>query len=304
MRSGKQANRSRPHSDFEPLDAQKETQEKSHARRRHKSVGLSPMEAAILFCLAVLVALGFAGPLLAPQDPTAAQLGGRLSEASVAHPLGTDHLGRDVLSRLLTGARLSLGLTAGIVAFSGVFGVGLGVLAGRSGGVISSVMNRTVDTLTALPAIFIGLTLVAIFEPGVVTLFAAITLVGWMPFARLAYGLTLKLGSRGYVEAATVTGAGEGRIVLHHILPNAAGPLISLAGLQFAYTLLSISGFSFLGLGAQPPTAEWGVMLSEGRPYLADRPLLVLAPAVAVVASALTVTASGRALARRWEIHE
>lgn len=272
------------------------------AQRAARARRLSGADAATLGCLAGLLALGFAGPPLAPYEPTAAELGERLAAPAGAHLLGTDHLGRDVLSRLLHAARLSLGLAAAAVAFSGVTGTALGLISGRAGGVISAAVNRTVDTLIALPAILVGLTLVAIFDPGVATLFGAIALVGWMPFARLAHALTLKLSSREYVEAARVMGAGEARLLLRHILPNAAGPLLSLACLQFAYTLLTISGLSFLGLGAQPPTPEWGVMLSEGQPYLADRPLLVLAPAAAIVTAALAVTAAGRALARRWDL--
>lgn len=303
MRSEEQMRQSRPRSDFEPPDADGGAYAKSHANRSSK-VRLSPANAALLCSLAALATLCCAGPLLALQDPAAARLGERLAEASASHPLGTDHLGRDVLSRLLAGAQLSLGLAGAAVAFSGASGTALGLLAGRIGSVFSEAVNRTVDALISLPAILVGLTLVAIFDPGVATLFGAVVLVGWMPFARLAHALTLKLGSREYVEAATVMGAGETSIITRHILPNAAGPLLGLACLQFAYTLLTISGLSFLGLGAQPPTPEWGVMLSEGQPYLADSPLLVLAPAAAIVAAALTVTAAGRALARRWEIYE
>lgn len=292
-------------SDFESADtAQESLPEKervSYGRRFSNSRG-SRWYVAALACLAGLAALALAGPLLAPDDPTAAALGGRLAVPGGAHPLGTDHLGRDVLSRLLAASRLSLGVAGAAVVFSGLVGVGLGVISGRAGGIVSAAINRTVDTLIALPAILVGLTLVAIFDPGVITLFGAIVLVGWMPFARLAHALTLKLGSREYVEAAKVIGAREPRIILRHILPNAAGPLLSLTCLQFAYTLLTISGLSFLGLGAQPPTPEWGVMLSEGQPYLAERPALVLAPAAAIVAAALSVTAAGRALAKRWEL--
>lgn len=297
-------------SDFEPPGAGEaaslhtghtEGTGKRRKQAKHRTLGGPVASFAYLAALAMLCV---AGPLLTPYDPAATQFGERLSGTTIAHPLGTDHLGRDVLSRLLAGARLSLGLAAAAVAFSGAVGAALGLLAGRVGGVFAAAVNRTVDALIALPAILVGLTLVAIFDPGVATLFCAVALVGWMPFARLAHALTLKLGSREYVEAATVMGSGECRLVLRHILPNAAGPLLSLACLQFAYTLLTISGLSFLGLGAQPPTPEWGVMLSEGQPYLADSPLLVLAPAAAIVAAALTVTAAGRALAQRWEIHE
>lgn len=303
MRS-EQVRQSRPLSDFEPLSTEKEAQAKSQAESPRIKPRLSPSSAAILCCIAALAALGFAGPILAPQDPAAAQLGDRLAEASAFHPLGTDHLGRDVLSRLLAGARLSLGLAGAAVAFSGIAGAALGLLAGRAGGVFATAVNRTVDALISLPAILVGLTLVAIFDPGVATLFCAVALVGWMPFARLAHALTLKLSSREYVEAATVMGSSERQLVFRHILPNAAGPLLSLACLQFAYTLLTISGLSFLGLGAQPPTPEWGVMLSEAQPYMSDSSLLVLAPAAAIVAAAITVTAAGRALSRRWEIYE
>ncbi len=242
------------------------------------------------------------GPLLAPHPPAATNLGAALEGPSGEHLLGNDHLGRDVLSRMLAGARLSVGFAAGAVAASGVVGILLGMVAGRLGGVISSLVNRTVDTFIALPAILVGLVLAAILDPGIPALLTAVFLTAWMPFARLAYALTVKISAREYVEAAVAIGATEAQIMRRHILPSAAGPLVALACLQFAYVLLAIAGLSFLGLGAQPPTAEWGAMLAEARPYMERNPLLVLIPAGAIVLTTLTVTALGRTLGRRWAL--
>jgi peptide/nickel transport system permease protein len=253
--------------------------------------------------LAVLPALAFLaafGPLLAPYDPNAPDLGAALLGPSAEHPLGTDQLGRDVLSRLLHGARLSVGLSAVAVAVSGAAGTALGMLAGRLGGPLSEAVGRAVDALVAVPAVLVGLVLAAILEPGLGALLAAILLVGWTPFARLSYALTQEISAREYVTAAVAIGAGEPRILYRHVLPSAAGPLLAHACLRFANFLLAIAGLSFLGLGAQPPTPEWGAMLAEARPYLEGRPLLVLVPAGAIVSATLGVTVLGRFLERRW----
>jgi peptide/nickel transport system permease protein len=256
---------------------------------------------ALLVAAALLAAIAVF-PLLAPHDPAAQDVGSRLSGPSAEHPLGSDHLGRDVLSRLLEGARFSLGLAVAAVTVSGVAGTTLGMFAGRFGGWLSSAVNRTVDALIALPAILVGLLLAAALRPGLGTLFLAVVLTGWTPFARLGYALTLKIGAREYVTAAVALGANERQILLRHILPAASGPVLALGCLQFAAVLLSIAGLSFLGLGAQPPTPEWGAMLSEAQPYLARRPDLVLLPAGAVVLSTLSVAALGRLLEKRWAV--
>jgi peptide/nickel transport system permease protein len=255
----------------------------------------------LAFGLGLLVLL-LVAPAFSPHDPVLQSLSGRLAPPSFEHPLGCDHLGRDVLTRLLYGVRYSLGFTALAVVACSLAGTFLGLLAGRLGGVFSELVMRTVDALVPVPTVLVGLVLAAVLEPGVGTLLLAVVLVGWAPFARLGHALSLKIGVREYVAAAVVLGAGEVRILLRHVLPNAAGPILAYACLQFAHVLLTIGGLSFLGLGAQPPTPEWGAMLAEARPYMERAPLLTLAPGLTIVATALGVTALGRRLEARWAL--
>ncbi len=243
----------------------------------------------------VLVVVG-----LLPFDAVGNDLANRFAPPSPTHPLGTDHLGRDVAARLAAGTRLSVGFTVVAVAVCAVIGTGLGMVAGFRGGIAAQALTRVVDVLVAVPSIVFALVLTAVLSPGTLTLLVAVVVTGWTPFARLALGLTVREAGTDYVRSATALGAGPGRIVFRHILPNAIRPLTAHAFLRFASTLLTIAGLSFLGLGPQPPTPEWGAMLDEARPYLFLRPGLVLAPAAAIVGVALVVTLVGRALERRW----
>jgi peptide/nickel transport system permease protein len=179
----------------------------------------------------------------------------------------------------------------------------LGLLAGWAGRAVGQAFQRLIDVLVSIPAIVVGLVVVAADDdpPGMGTLLLAVVLVGWTPFARLTFQLALAERGREYVEGAVALGAGTGRIVFRHVLPNLLRPLGAHVCLRFANVLLSIAGLSFLGLGAQPPTPEWGAMLAEGRQYMFVAPQLVLLPALAVVGSALAVTMFGRYLERRWD---
>ncbi|GAA4541400.1 ABC transporter permease [Pseudonocardia xishanensis] len=248
----------------------------------------------------VLVVVLFVVAALLPLDALTTDLADRFAGPSLAHPLGTDNLGRDVLARLVVGTRLSVWFTLGATLLCAVTGTLLGLLAGYAGGVAGQALQRVLDVLVAIPTIIVGLVVAAVREPGTGTLLIAVLLTGWTPFARLAYQLTLRERAREYVEGAVALGAGPGRITLVHILPNAIRPLAAHACLRFANVLLSLAGLSFLGLGAPPPTPEWGAMLAEGRQYLFAAPQLVLVPAVAVVGTALLVTLLGRRLERRW----
>ncbi len=236
-----------------------------------------------------------------PLDAVATDLADRFAGPSLAHPLGTDHLGRDVLARLVDGAWISVGLTAAAVAACAVLGTAAGLLSGYAGGLVGGLVQRAVDVLAAIPTIVVGLIIAAVREPGTSTLLLAVLVTGWSPFARLAHHLTLRERAREYVEGALALGAGPVRIAVRHVLPNALRPLVAHACLRFANVLLSIAGLSFLGLGVQPPTPEWGVMLAEGRQFLFFAPQLVLLPAAAVVAVATGVTVFGRRLERRWD---
>lgn len=222
----------------------------------------------------------------------------RLRRPSGTHLLGTDHLGRDVLSRLLHGGALTLGLATVALVGCLVIGTAAGAIAGRQPRVARLVL-RLVDLMVAVPAEIAGLALAVVLTPGTRSLLVALLVTGWAPFARLTHGLTRKIGMSDYVIAAEAVGASASRILLRHVLPNAARPLVAHACLRYANVVLMIAGLSFLGLGAQPPTAEWGVMLSQAQPYLERAPLLVIAPGTAIVAVALAAIAFGRWLERR-----
>ncbi|TCK27789.1 ABC transporter permease [Pseudonocardia endophytica] len=238
-----------------------------------------------------------------PWDAVGTDLSQRFAGPSAQHLFGTDQLGRDVLARLAVGARLSIGFTVVALALCTAIGTVLGLLAGWAGRVVGQAFQRLIDVLVSIPAIVVGLVVVAASEdpPDLGTLLLAVVLVGWTPFARLTFQLAARERGREYVEGAVALGAGTGRIVFRHVLPNLLRPLGAHACLRFANVLLSIAGLSFLGLGAQPPTPEWGAMLAEGRQYMFVAPQLVLLPALAVVGSALAVTLAGRALERRWD---
>lgn len=255
--------------------------------------------APVVVLVATVAVLLLVGALL-PLDAVGNHLGSRFARPSLAHPFGTDQLGRDVLARIAHGARLSVGFTLLAVTICAVVGTVVGMAAGFVGGVAAQVVQRLVDVLIAIPSLVLGLVLATILRPGVLTLLLAVVATGWTPFARLAAGLTTRERNAEYVEAALALGAGDRRIVFWHIFPNVVRPLLAHTCLRFANTLLAIAGLSFLGLGAQPPTPEWGAMINDARPYLFLRPELVIVPAVFVVGTALVVILFGRALERHW----
>jgi peptide/nickel transport system permease protein len=237
-----------------------------------------------------------------PGDATTPDLLHRLAGPSLTHPLGTDHLGRDVLTRLAAGTRLSVGFALLAVSLCTLIGTLAGTAAGYLGGVLARLMLHTIDILVAIPAVVVGLALAAVLRPGIPALLIAVIATGWMPFARIAYQLTVQQAGAGYVTSAVALGCGTGWVLSRHILPNTAPPLLAHACLRFAHTLLAIAGLSFLGLGAPPPTPEWGAMLAEGRQYLFLAPRLVLVPAIAIVLVTLATVRLGRTLERRWAV--
>lgn len=248
---------------------------------------------------ALVAVLLVAGPLavsvFAP-DPTGIDLANRLAPPSADAWLGTDHLGRDVLNRLVHGARLSLGLAGVAVIITAVIGLALGIAAARLGGVLEQVVVAAVDLLISLPRVLMALFIAAVLAPGITALLIALVVTGWTTFARLSFGMTRSLSQRDFVKAAVALGGNDLHIARHHLVPNLAGPLGALLCLEFSLTLLSVAGLSFLGIGAQPPAAEWGLMLAGAQPYMERVPLLVLAPAAAIVLAGLAVTAVGRNL--------
>lgn len=234
-----------------------------------------------------------------PLDPLSQDLTERFSPPSWEHPLGTDQFGRDLLARLLVGARLSLGLTLLLLLATATIGIVLGMLAAQHPGLTALLVDRVTDVLVSVPGIVIGLILAAALDPGLSVLVLAVLIEGWTPHARISRNLTADVLRTEYVTAAVALGASRRHVLRREVLPNIARPLVAHACLRFASVLLTLSGLSFLGLGAQPPVPEWGAMIAEGRRYLSQAPGLLLAPATAVVLCTMAAGVLGRAWDRR-----
>ena len=235
-------------------------------------------------------------PWLSPVDPNQQVLIDRLQPSSAAHLLGTDHLGRDVFARLLYGGRFSLLLTVVAVFIAGTMGTILGGIAGWIGGLLDEALMRLVDLLIVFPGIVIALVIAALLKPSFGTLLLALTITSWTPYARLARALTLDVKTQPYLEAAQAVGVSQAGILSRHILPNIMGPILAMSFLRFGHMLLTIAGLSYLGLGAQPPTPDWGAMIAEALPYMQRVPTLLLVPSLTIFLTALSVTLVGQGL--------
>ncbi len=243
-------------------------------RRRSVLAGLA--------IVTLFLVLALATPLLTSQDPTAIDAVRRLEGPSIEHPLGTDHLGRDLLSRLLYGSRWSLGTVAIATALIMSIGVAIGLLAGYFGGIVDEILMRVVDVLLALPSLLLALAIAGTLGPGIRNVMLALVSVWWATYARVVRGLVLALRERRFVEAARSLGARDRHIIVRHILRNVVPPVVVLATVEMGELILAIAGLDFLGLGAQPPTPEWGAMLNDGRPFLFTAPQLMIYPGLAI----------------------
>jgi ABC-type dipeptide/oligopeptide/nickel transport system permease subunit len=250
-----------------------------------------------LFGLGVLVLSGLAAvfaPVLAPDSPTKQDLANRLQPplwwgGTTEHLLGTDQLGRDLLSRMLFGARVSLLVGVAVVAVAGTFGIVVGLISGYFGGLTDTVIMRVIDTLLAFPGILLALVILYALGPSVTLLIVVLAINGWMVYARVARGTVLTLRESEYVEAAEVSGAKPARVMFRHLLPNLASPLLTLAVLEFARIILAEAALSFLGYGVQPPQSSWGLIIAQGQNYLSSAWWLVAIPGIAI---SLTVLSS------------
>jgi peptide/nickel transport system permease protein len=248
-----------------------------------------------MIVLFVLIAL-FA-PLLAPQDPAHIDLPSRLSRPSAQHWFGTDELGRDILSRVIYGARISMGVGVSVVAASLLLGLIIGSIAGYYGGAIDRFVNVIVmNAFLSFPGILLAIAFVAFIGPGVLNLIVALSIGGWVGYARLVRAQVLATREREFVEAARALGAGDFRILTRHILPNMIQPVIVQAAIGMAGAVLAEATMSFLGLGVTAPTASWGSMLNDARSHLFDAPHLVLFPAAAVMLAVLSFNFVGDGL--------
>jgi peptide/nickel transport system permease protein len=246
--------------------------------------------------VAFLLLVALAAPFLAPHDPTATSLSSQLQPPSAEYPLGTDNLGRCILSRVIYGTRLSLLVSLTVVFLSAAGGIMAGLLAGCAGGIVDGLVMRAVDIMLSFPSIILALAIIAVFGPGTVNVIAALSLVHWTGYARLARGQVLAVKGKEYVESARAMGNGELSIVARYILPNILSPLLVMATLDIAHVILAAAGLSFLGLGLQPPTPEWGGMVNEGREFIRTAPYITLFPGLALMLAVLAFNLLGDGL--------
>ena len=262
-----------------------------------RAAGHNPLAAVGVVLIVIFVIFAVIASWIAPQDPAHIDLPTRLSSPSTAHWFGTDELGRDILSRVIYGSRISMLVGSSVVAVSLALGLIIGSIAGYYGGRLDRFVNVVVmNAFLSFPGILIAIAFVAFRGPGIFNLVLALSLGGWVGYARLVRAQVLAAREREFVEAARALGASDLRVVVHHILPNIIQPVVVQAAIGMAGAILAEATMSFLGLGVPPPTASWGAMLNDGRAHLFDAPHLVIFPALAVMLAVLSFNFIGDAL--------
>jgi peptide/nickel transport system permease protein len=269
----------------------------SFRRRIAGNARHNPLAAAGVALIVVFVTFALFAAWIAPQDPASINLPARLGGPSHAHWFGTDELGRDIFSRIVYGSRISMLVGSCVVLTSLALGLAIGSIAGYYGGGIDRFVNVVLmNAFLSFPGILLAIAFVAFRGPGIFNLVLALSLGGWVGYARLVRGQVLAAREREFVEAARALGASDLRIIVRHILPNIIQPVIVQAAIGMAGAILAEATMSFLGLGVPPPTASWGAMLNDGRAHLFDAPHLVLFPALAVMLAVLAFNFIGDAL--------
>jgi peptide/nickel transport system permease protein len=243
----------------------------------------NPLNVVAIAIILMFAAGALLAEFLAPYDPLTQELGTRLEPPSRAHWLGTDQLGRDIASRLLYGARISLVIGVVVVASAGIFGTLVGLIAGYAGGLTDEALMRVTEVFLAFPPLILAMAIAGALGPSLTNAIIAVAAVTWAVYARLTRGQLLSLRRREFVEAARSIGASRTRILLRHLLPNALAPLLVQASFDMGAAIIAAAGLSFIGFGAQPPTPEWGVMISEGRNFISTQLWLSLFPGLAIL---------------------
>ena len=257
----------------------------------------NPLATIGIVLVVIFIMFALFAPWIAPQDPAEINLPNRLAAPSVLHWCGTDELGRDILSRLIYGARISMLVGTSVVAASLFLGLIIGSIAGYYGGRTDRFINVVVmNAFLSFPGILLAIAFVAFRGPGIFNLILALSLGGWVGYARLVRAQVLATREREFVEAARALGAGDGRVIVRHIWPNIIQPVVVQGAIGMAGAILAEATMSFLGLGVPPPTASWGSMLNDSRAHLFDAPHLVLFPALAVMLAVLSFNFIGDAL--------
>lgn len=244
----------------------------------------------------VFMAAGFFAPQVSPHDPYQVDLSIKLLKPCAEFPLGTDQLGRCILSRLIYGIRTSLTTAVAATILMVAIGVPLGILAGYGGGWLDNMIMRLADIASTFPSSLLALAIVGVFGPSLINIMVVFVLLWWAPFARIVRSMVIKLKEKEFVMAAIASGSSRTSIILKHITLNTISPIIVLATLRVAAVIMHVAGFSFIGLGSQPPTADWGVMLSDSRQYLTSNPLMLLWPGLAIMITVFAFNSFGEGL--------
>jgi len=252
-------------------------------RIKNKNPGLFLSAGILIFFMLSALFAGY----IAPHDPEKANLELRLKEPCHEYPLGTDHLGRCILSRIIFGARVSLSVGLLVVSSSLILGLTIGTLSGYYGGWLDEIVMRVVDAFLAFPSLLLALGIAGLFGAGFMNLVMALIIVDWAGYARLARSSVMAVKEQDYIKAAKGLGTGDIHVILHHVIPNVMSPLIVMATIGMGYVILSAAGLSFLGFGVQPPTPEWGSMLNEGKIYIRSAPYIMIFPGLAIMLTVL-----------------
>lgn len=252
--------------------------------------------------LAGLVLLAVFAPWVCRQDPALIDLGQRLMPPGAAHWLGTDALGRDILARMLHGARVSLSVGTTAVALTTLVGILIGSIAAHYGGWIDMAISRAIDVLLCIPSLYLVLALIVMLGPGILSVMIVIVGIGWTDTARLVRAEMLSLREREFILSAKASGASSARLIFRHLLPNALSPIYVSATFGISGAILLETGLSFLGLGVQPPTASWGNILDDGRQYIQSAWWLTVFPGLAILATMLLINGLGEGLRRHFDV--
>jgi nickel transport system permease protein len=257
---------------------------------------------ACIIILSILFLIAVFAPWIAPNNPVSVHLAYKLHPPSLEFPLGTDHLGRCNLSRLLYGTRISLGFAVLIFISSLVIGLIVGTISGYKGGWIDHLLMRCCDGVMAFPNLILVLGLVGIFGPGLPQVILALMLVQWVYYARIFRGMVLSLKEENFIKAAQINGSSQWKILKKHIIPNVLPPLVVMGTLEMGWAIMDISAMSFLGLGVQPPAAEWGAMIHEGKSYIRTNPELMIYPGMMIMIVVVTFNLLGESLSERYGV--
>jgi len=264
-----------------------------HRTRLARAAAGDPLNLCGAALVLVVVAVAIVGPFTAPYAPTVPDYTSMLSGPSAAHPFGTDFIGDDILSRLLAGARLSVGAAAAVLALSVAIGLVLGAIAGAAGGIIDEAIMRVTDMSLAFPTLILALAVATTLGPGMGSAIVALGIGFWPVYARLLRGQVLSIKQRDFVEAGRALGASPFAVMRRHILPNALNVITIQMSIDMGGALLAVSSLSFIGLGAQPPSPEWGAMIAAGQEYMRSAWWLSLFPGLAVTIAVLGFNLSG-----------